>query len=44
MLPNKCMKCPYYLTMLEDGVKTKGLEESVKTLDIAELLEKSVKD
>jgi Fe-S oxidoreductase len=36
--------CPYCLTMLEDGVKTKGLEESVKTLDIAELLEKSVKD
>ena len=36
--------CPYCLTMLEDGVKAKGLEESVKTLDIAELLEKSVKD
>jgi len=35
---------PYCLTMFEDGVKTKGLEESVKTLDIAELLEKSVKD
>ena len=36
--------CPYCLTMLEDGVKAKGLEESVKTLDIAELLEKSVRD
>ena len=36
--------CPYCLTMFEDGIKTKGLEESVKTLDIAELLEKSVKD
>jgi len=36
--------CPYCLTMLEDGVKAKGLEESVRTLDIAELLEKSIKD
>jgi Fe-S oxidoreductase/nitrate reductase gamma subunit len=34
--------CPYCLTMLEDGIKNKGLEESVKTLDIAELLEKSI--
>lgn len=34
--------CPYCLTMLEDGVKAKGMDESVKTLDIAELLEKSL--
>jgi len=36
--------CPYCLTMLEDGVKAKGLEEQVKTLDIAELLEKAITD
>jgi hypothetical protein len=30
--------------MLEEGVKARGLEESVKTIDIAELLEKSAKD
>jgi Fe-S oxidoreductase len=36
--------CPYCLTMFEDGVKAKGMEESVKVLDIAELLEKSVGD
>jgi len=34
--------CPYCLTMLDDGLKTKGMEKSVKTLDIAELLEKSL--
>lgn len=30
--------CPYCLTMLTDGVKTKELEEQVKTKDIAEIL------
>jgi Fe-S oxidoreductase len=34
--------CPYCLTMLGDGLKAKGMEESVKALDIAELLEKSL--
>jgi Fe-S oxidoreductase/nitrate reductase gamma subunit len=34
--------CPYCLTMLGDGLKAKGMEGSVKTLDIAELLEKSL--
>jgi Fe-S oxidoreductase/nitrate reductase gamma subunit len=34
--------CPYCLTMLGDGLKTKGMEEKVKSLDIAELLEKSL--
>jgi Fe-S oxidoreductase len=34
--------CPYCLTMLEDGIKTRGKEESVKVYDIAELLEKSM--
>ena len=34
--------CPYCLTMLSEGLKAKGMEESVKALDIAELLEKSL--
>jgi len=36
--------CPYCLTMLGDGLKAKGMEDSVKALDIAELLEKSLAD
>ncbi|MBT2764404.1 (Fe-S)-binding protein [Paenibacillus sp. ISL-20] len=34
--------CPFCLTMLEDGAKLKEVEESVKTRDIAEILELSV--
>ncbi|PGS55281.1 heterodisulfide reductase-related iron-sulfur binding cluster [Bacillus sp. AFS041924] len=34
--------CPYCLTMLSDGTKAKEVEESVKTLDVAELLELSI--
>jgi len=34
--------CPYCLTMLEDGLKVKGKEDSVKVYDIAELVEKSM--
>ena len=34
--------CPYCLTMLEDGVKHQGEEDSVRTRDIAELLEEAV--
>lgn len=34
--------CPYCLTMLSDGTKAKEVEETVQTLDIAELLEKSI--
>ena len=34
--------CPYCLTMLGDGLKAKGMEGSVKSLDIAEILEKSL--
>ena len=32
--------CPYCLTMLEDGLKARGKDESVKVYDIAELIEK----
>jgi Fe-S oxidoreductase len=34
--------CPYCLTMLTDGTKAKEVEEQVQTLDIAEIIEKSV--
>ncbi|SEA80861.1 Fe-S oxidoreductase [Thalassobacillus cyri] len=34
--------CPYCLTMLSDGTKAKEVEESVGTMDIAEILEKSI--
>ncbi len=36
----KCVAtaCPYCLTMLEDGIKAKGAEETVKAMDLSELL------
>ncbi|QQK78013.1 4Fe-4S dicluster domain-containing protein [Salicibibacter cibarius] len=34
--------CPYCLTMLSDGTKDKGLEEDIETLDVVEILERSV--
>lgn len=34
--------CPYCLTMLSDGTKAKEVEETVATLDIAEILERAV--
>jgi Fe-S oxidoreductase/nitrate reductase gamma subunit len=34
--------CPYCLTMMEDGIKTKEAESRVKARDIAEILEMSV--
>ena len=34
--------CPYCLTMLSDGTKAKEVEETIKTYDVAELLEKAV--
>lgn len=34
--------CPYCLTMLEDGLKARGKEDSIKVYDIAELIEKSM--
>jgi Fe-S oxidoreductase len=33
--------CPYCLQMFEDGIKAKGVEESLRTMDIAELLAES---
>ncbi|MGG1677356.1 (Fe-S)-binding protein [Neobacillus sp. NRS-1170] len=34
--------CPYCLTMLSDGTKAKEVEEKVKTMDIAEILERAI--
>ncbi|KKK39146.1 hypothetical protein WQ57_05065 [Mesobacillus campisalis] len=34
--------CPFCLTMLSDGTKAKGVEDTVASYDVAELLEKSV--
>ncbi|MBA7654799.1 putative iron-sulfur-binding oxidoreductase FadF [subsurface metagenome] len=33
--------CPFCLQMFEDGIKTKGVEESLKVMDIAELVAES---
>jgi Fe-S oxidoreductase len=30
--------CPYCLTMMNDGIKMKEMEDQVKTRDIAEIL------
>jgi len=34
--------CPFCLTMLDDGIKLKELEESIKVLDLIELVEHAV--
>ncbi|WP_369901695.1 heterodisulfide reductase-related iron-sulfur binding cluster [Bacillus manliponensis] len=34
--------CPYCLTMISDGTKAKEVEEGVQTLDVTEILERSV--
>jgi Fe-S oxidoreductase len=33
--------CPYCLTMLEDGIKEKGMEEKISVMDITEILDKA---
>jgi hypothetical protein len=33
--------CPFCMTMLTDGVKSKSLEDRIKQLDVAELLERA---
>ena len=30
--------CPFCMTMLEDGIKNKNMEETIKVLDLAELI------
>ncbi len=35
--------CPFCLSMLEDGLKGKNLEEKIKAVDVAEILNSSIK-
>jgi Fe-S oxidoreductase len=37
------VSCPYCMTMMEDGLKAKGVEEEVKTMDVMELVERALK-
>ncbi|MFH0994431.1 MAG: (Fe-S)-binding protein [Pseudomonadota bacterium] len=39
---NVAVGCPFCLTMIEDGMKELGKEEQIKTMDIAELVEKNM--
>jgi len=34
--------CPYCLTMISDGIKEKGLEESMSTIDLSELVNQAM--
>jgi len=34
--------CPYCLTMLEDGIKEKGQQETLAAFDLSELVEQSI--
>ena len=36
--------CPYCLTMLSDGTKAKEVEDTVQTMDVAEILALSIED
>ena len=36
--------CPFCLQMFEDGIKAKGAEESIRALDIAELVAQAIED
>jgi Fe-S oxidoreductase/nitrate reductase gamma subunit len=37
-----CVACPYCLSMLDDAVKVRGLEEEIEVLDLAEMVEKGL--
>ncbi len=37
------VSCPYCMIMMEDGLKAKGMDEKVKTLDVMELVERVMK-
>ena len=39
---NVAVGCPFCMTMIEDGMKELGKEEEIKTMDIAELVEKDM--
>ena len=42
MQPMISTGCPYCLTMISDGTKAKEVEDSIQTLDMVEILEKSI--
>lgn len=37
-----CTACPFCLTMIEDGIKAKEMEQPTPVLDIAEIVEKTI--
>lgn len=37
------VSCPYCMTMMEDGLKAKGVDEKVKAMDVMELVERAIK-
>jgi Fe-S oxidoreductase len=38
------VSCPFCLTMFEDGIKDKGVQDSVKTYDLIELVARLLED
>ncbi len=38
-----CVSCPYCMTMFEDGLKDKGVEEKVRVQDVAEIVARALK-
>ncbi len=36
--------CPFCMTMMEDGIKAVGAEESFRSLDLAEVVAASLRD
>ncbi|MBI2985571.1 MAG: (Fe-S)-binding protein [Deltaproteobacteria bacterium] len=37
------LSCPYCMVMMDDGLKAKGMDEKVKTMDVVELVERAMK-
>jgi Fe-S oxidoreductase len=38
-----CVCCPYCMTMFEDGLKDKGLEDRIQVQDVAEIAASGLK-
>lgn len=38
-----CVSCPYCMTMFEDGLKTKKMDDKVQVLDVAEIVNRALK-
>jgi heterodisulfide reductase subunit D len=39
-----CTACPFCLTMIGDGIKETGREETLRALDLAEMIERQLAD